>query len=179
MYWRDMTETECATLPEARLAGALRWMAIACAIVAIVPTAGVGFAFVVLSTGGIHANPFNALSWLDGPARLGKVYMFPVVFFVAWAWVFLIMTVLRLGATPIVASAGLIAWVLLRALVSWIGQAPAIAAAEQTSILDALVLTWPYATAIVAEISMVAGFCGYMATGMRPNAYYRRRLPVS
>ena len=126
MYWRDMTETEYATLPEARLAGALRWMAIACAIVAIVPTAGVGFAFVVLSTGGIHANPFNALSWLDGPARLGKVYMFPVVFFVAWAWVFLIMTVLRLGATPIVASAGLIAWVLLRALVSWIGQAPAI-----------------------------------------------------
>ena len=102
-----------------------------------------------------------------------------LVFFVAWAWVFLIMTVLRLGATPIVASAGLIAWVLLRALVSWIGQAPAIAAAEQTSILDALVLTWPYATAIVAEISMVAGFCGYMATGMRPNAYYRRRLPVS
>lgn len=179
MYWRDMTETEYATLPEARLAGALRWMAIACAIVAIVPTAGVGFAFVVLSTGDIHANPFNALSWLDGPARLGKVYMFPVVFFVAWAWVFLIMTVLRLGATPIVASAGLIAWVLLRALVSWIGQAPAIAAAEQTSILDALVLTWPYATAIVAEISMVAGFCGYMATGMRPNAYYRRRLPVS
>jgi hypothetical protein len=176
MYWRDMTETEYATLPEARLAGALRWMAIACAIVAIVPTAGVGFAFVVLSTGDIHANPFNALSWLDGPARLGKVYMFPVV---AWAWVVLIMTVLRLGATPIVASAGLIAWVLLRALVSWIGQAPAIAAAEQTSILDALVLTWPYATAIVAEISMVAGFCGYMATGMRPNAYYRRRLPVS
>ena len=36
--------------------------------------------------------------------------------------------------------------------------APTIAAAEQTSILDALVLTWPYATAIVAELKKNSKF---------------------
>jgi len=44
--------------------------------------------------------------------------------------------------------------------------------------VDALVLTWPNAIAIAAEITTVAGFCGYMAAGVRPNAYYRRRLPT-
>lgn len=179
MYWRDMTETEYATLPEARLAGALRWMLIVCAIVAIVPTAGVGLAFFLISAGGGHANPYNLFSWIDGPARMGQVYMFPVVYFVAWAWLFMIMTLLRLSFTPIVMSVGLVAWVLLRAAVNWIGPSPRIAAAEHTSLLDALVLTWPYATAILAELVSVVGFCGYMATGVRPNAYYRRRLPVA
>lgn len=179
MYWRDMTETEYATLPEARLAGALRWMLIACLVVAIVPTAGVGLAFFLLSGGGAHANPFKIFSWIDGPMRMGKVYMVPVVYFVGWAWLFVVMTLLRLRFTPIVMSVGLVVWALLRAVVNWIGPAPDIAIAEQTSLLDALVLTWPYATAILAEFVAVVGFCGYMATGVRPNAYYRRRLPVA
>lgn len=179
MYWRDMTETEYATLPEARLAGALQWMVVGCTAAVVVPALGILAAFVVLSTGGVHANPGNVFSWIDSPSRMGPVYMTPVAFFLAWAFVFVVMTLLRLRATPLVASVGIVTWVTLRGLVSYLGQAPAIAAAEQTSWLDALVLTWPYAIAIVAEVVLAAGFCGYMATGVRPNAYYRRRLPVS
>lgn len=179
MYWRDMTETEYAILPEARLAGALRWLLIACAIAAIVPTVGVGLAFFVLSGSPHNGNPLNLLSWIDGPARMGQVYMFPVIYFVAWAWLFVAMTLLRLRVTPIVMSVGLGVWVAMRFAVNWIGPAPGIAATEQTSVLDAFILTWPYATALIAELVSVVGFCGYMATGVRPNAYYRRRLPVA
>jgi len=177
MYWRDMTETEYETLPETRLAGALRWMVVGCAVTVIVPALGVLSAIVVLSTGGVHANPGNVFSWLDSPHRMGPIYMTPVVFIMAWSLVFVLMTLLRLRSTPMVASAGIVAWVVLRGIVSYLGQAPSIAAAEQTSWLDALVLTWPYAVAIIAEAVLAAGFCGYMATGVRPNAYYRRRLP--
>jgi hypothetical protein len=38
---------------------------------------------------------------------------------------------------------------------------------------------WPLAVDLVAELAMAAAFCGYMASGVRPNAYYRRRLPAS
>jgi len=73
MYWRDMTETEYETLPETRLAGALRWMVVGCAVTVIVPALGVLSAIVVLSTGGVHANPGNVFSWLDSPHRMGPI----------------------------------------------------------------------------------------------------------
>jgi hypothetical protein len=34
------------------------------------------------------------------------------------------------------------------------------------------------ATPLVASAVLAAGFCGYMATGARPTAHYRRRLPT-
>ena len=36
---------------------------------------------------------------------------------------------------------------------------------------------WPFAIDLLGEAMLAAGFCGYMASGVRPNAYYRRRLP--
>jgi hypothetical protein len=71
------------------------------------------------------------------------------------------MTALHLRATPLVASAGLVAWIAWRFVAALIGHAG-----------------WPLAVDLLAEILLVAGFCGYMAEGLRPNAYYRRRLPV-
>jgi len=32
---------------------------------------------------------------------------------------------------------------------------------------------------LLGEAILAAGFCGYMAGGVRPNAYYRRRLHTS
>ena len=49
----------------------------------------------------------------------------------------------------------------LRALVGRLGRKPSSAFAD-----------------LLGEIVLVAGFCGYMTAGVRPNAYYRRRLPV-
>jgi hypothetical protein len=34
---------------------------------------------------------------------------------------------------------------------------------------------WPLVVDLFGEAVLVAGFCGYMLTGSRPNAYYRRR----
>ena len=177
MQWRDMTSEERATRPEARLGGALLWMVIIAAVAFVVPTIGCLAAFVVLSTGGIHANPGNVFAWLDGPYRIGTVYMVPIVFFMAWSLVFVAMTLARLRATPSVAGAGMVLWVALRLVLGYLAQAPDVAAAEKTGWIDGLVLIWPYGVNILAEIALAAGFCGYMAAGLRPNAYYRRRLP--
>jgi hypothetical protein len=45
MGWRDMTAEEAATLPEARLGGALLWMVVAAALLCIVAIVGAAFAF--------------------------------------------------------------------------------------------------------------------------------------
>ena len=179
MQWRDMTPSEIANRPESRLRGALLWMVIACAIAVVVPTLGVVSAIVVISTGGIHANPGNIFSWLDGPYRLGKTYMIPVVFFMAWSVVFVVMTLARLRATPVIASAGIVLWAALRIILNYLAQGPLTAETESTTVIDALVRMWPYASVVLAEAALAASFCGYMATGLRPNAYYRRRLPAA
>lgn len=178
MNWRDMTADDLAGRPDARLGGALLWMVIACAVAFVVPTVGVLLAMIVLASGGIHANPGSVFSWLDGPYRMGAVYMVPVVFFMGWSLVFVVMTIARLRSTPAVASAGIVVWVVLRIVLNYFGQAPLVAAEDRTTLLDALVRVWPYAVATLAEAALAAGFCGYMAAGVRPNAYYRRRLPT-
>jgi hypothetical protein len=178
MAWRDMTADEIAGRPECRLGGALLWMIIVCAIAVIVPTAGVLLAILVLASGGVHANPAGVFSWLDGPYRMGWTYMVPVVFFMVWSLIFMVMTLLRLPSTPLVASAGIVLWVAMRIVLNYFGQAPLVAAEDRTTLPDALVRLWPYAIVTLAEAGLAAGFCGYMAAGVRPNAYYRRRLPT-
>jgi hypothetical protein len=177
MTWRDMTAEEIAQRPEARLGGALLWMVIACTIAFVVPTLGILAAFLIIAAGGIHANPANVFSWLDGPYAMGATYMIPVFFFMVWSLVFVVMTLARARTTPALASAGVVAWVVLRIALHYFGQAPHVAAADRTTLLDALIRVWPYAIATLAETALAAGFCGYMTTGLRPNAYYRRRLP--
>jgi hypothetical protein len=178
MYWRDMTAEELVRQPEARLGGALLWMVIACAVACVVPTLGMVLAFVVLASGGVHANPANIFSWLNGPVDSGISYMIPVAFFMVWSLLFVVMTLARVRATPAVASIGIVLWVILRFGISYLGQAPTAAAAMHTGFADALVRIWPFAIGILAEAVLAAAFCGYMATGVRPNAYYRRRLPA-
>ena len=179
MSWRDMTAEEIASRPELRLGGALLWMVIVCTIVVIVPTVGTLLAMLVVHSGGGHANPAGVFSWLEGPYRMGWTYMVPVVFFMVWSLAFVVMTLLRLPSTPAVASAGIVVWTAMRIVLNYLGQAPLIAEEDRTTWLDALVRLWPYAVAVLAETALAAGFCGYMAAGVRPNAYYRRRLPTA
>src|SRR5438477_11783195 len=136
MGWRTMTPEEMATRPESRLGGALLWMVIGCAIVVVVPTIGVVVAFAVIASGGVHTNPGNVFSWLDGPYRIGKVYMVPVGIFMAWSLLFVVMTLARLGATPMVASAGIVLWVISRLVLGYVGQAAPVAAEENTTFAD-------------------------------------------
>jgi len=85
-----------------------------------------------------------------------------VAFVTLWSGAFVIMTWQRARNTPAWASIGLVAWIVYRLVVSVLGG-----------------YGWPLAVDLVAELAMAASFCGYMATGVRPNAYYRRRLPIS
>jgi hypothetical protein len=142
MQWRNMTAAELATRPEARLGGAL----LAIDIVAVLLCA-------LVLTGLIVA--------LDELRSIGGRYMIAVAFITLWAAAFVVMTWLRLSATPLLTGVGLIAWIIYRAGVSVIGG-----------------YGWPLAVDLLAELAMASAFCGYMASGVRPNAYYRRRLPA-
>jgi hypothetical protein len=142
MAWRDMTEQELATLPEARLGGALLWMVAAAAALCVVAVVGVIVAPEDLSAIGIR-------------------YMIAVGFAAVWCLIFVVLTLLRSAATPIVASVGFLAWIAYRFLAAVTSHAG-----------------WPLAVDTLGEVALAAGFCGYMAGGVRPNAYYRRRLPA-
>jgi hypothetical protein len=143
MGWRDMTAEEAATLPEARLGGALLWMTTAAALLCIVAIVGAVVAFHQLR-------------------EIGGRYMIAVGFVAAWSLAFIVLTLLRARVTPVVAGAGLVIWIAYRFSVALLAEAG-----------------WPLAIDLLGEAVLAAGFCGYMAGGVRPNAYYRRRLPTS
>src|SRR5258708_26635187 len=127
MGWRDMTEQERGTRQEARLGGALLWMVLAAAIACLVAVAGSVVAFDQLRTIGIR-------------------YMIAVGFMAVWSAAFVIMTLLRLPATPLIASLAFLAWIAWRLAVSVLSHSG-----------------WPLAIDLLAEAMLAAGFCGYMA----------------
>jgi len=95
----------------------------------------------------------------DRLREVGPKYEVAVGFITLWSVLFVGMTLLRLPSTPMVASIGLILWVAYRLAVA------------------VLTAGWPLVIDLLGEAALVAGFCGYMASGDAPNAYYRRRLP--
>ena len=120
------------------LNGALLWMVVAAALLALVGVAGLALAF-------------------DQLGALGGRYTGAVLFVTAWSLLFLGMTAVRAPATPLIVSFGFVFWIAFRL---WV----AIAAGH-----------WPLIVDLLGEAVLAAGFCGYMLTGSRPNAYYRRR----
>src|SRR5207253_5522293 len=94
--------------------------------------------------------------------EIGSRYMIAVTFAALLSFAFVVMTLLRVRQTPLVISAGLVAWILYRTGVA---------------ISYGAVMHWPLLVDMMGELVMVAGFCGYMASAVRPNAYYRRRVP--
>lgn len=93
----------------------------------------------------------------DQLRALGGRYTVAVLFVTMWSLVFLAMTLVRAPATPLVASLGFVLWIAGRL---WL----AITAGH-----------WPLVVDLLGEAVLAAGFCGYLLTGSRPNAYYRRR----
>jgi hypothetical protein len=142
MAWREMTERERATLPEGRLGGVLLGMVAVAFLLGVISIAGTLLAFQQL-------------------VEIGARYVIAVGFVTAWSMVFVAMTLLRIRATPVVASAGLLAWIAYRFAAAMLGHAG-----------------WPVAIDLIGEAISAAGFSAYMSGGMRPNAYFRRRLPT-
>ena len=102
--------------------------------------------------------------WIVAPEQFRAVagrFQIALVFVNAWAAVFVVMTILRLRITPTLAGIGIMVWVVYRIVVSAMGG-----------------YGWPLAIDLLAQLAMALAFCGYMASGVRPNAYYRRRLPA-
>jgi hypothetical protein len=80
---------------ETRLSGALLWMVVAAAVLAVVGLGGLALAF-------------------DQLRAIGSRYTIAVAFVTAWSLFFLVMTSMRARATPVAASAGLLLWIAYR-----------------------------------------------------------------
>src|SRR5690348_646962 len=81
------------------LNGALLWVVVAAALLALVGLGGLVFAF-------------------DQLRALGGRYTIAVLFVTLWSLVFLAMTLARLPATPVVFSVGLVLWIAYRLYVA-------------------------------------------------------------
>jgi hypothetical protein len=83
-------------MPEqTRLNGALLWIAMAAALLAVVGVGGLALAF-------------------DQLLALGGRYTGAVLFVTAWSLLFLAMTLVRSPATPLIASFGFVFWIAFR-----------------------------------------------------------------
>jgi hypothetical protein len=179
MQWRVMTPEELATRPEARLGGALRWIVVLAALIVILPALGFALMFAAIWGGSVHSGPIEYLIGMyGGIVELGLRYTIVIMFIIAWSALFLVMTFLRLPATPAVAGAGLVIWMVLRFAAAYVGTAVVGWRAGRDSIAALLIYQWPLLMELLGDLAMAAAFCGYMAAGVRPNAYYRRRLPA-
>jgi hypothetical protein len=105
----------------------------------------------------------GSLLAFDRLREIGLRYTMAVTFISLWSLIFVVMTLLRSRGTPIAASAGLVAWIAYRLGVVF---------------ADGAIAHWPLLIDMLGESILAAGFCGYMASAVRPNAYYRRRLPT-
>jgi hypothetical protein len=143
MRWRDLSEREAAALPEAQLGGSLLFAVVAASLLVVLAVSGWVFAF-------------------DRFRAIGSRYMIAVTFAAVLSALFVVMTLLRLRATPSAISAGLVAWIVYRTGVA---------------VGDDAIAYWPLLVDMLGEAVLAAGFCGYMASAVRPNAYYRRRIP--
>jgi hypothetical protein len=92
-------------------------------------------------------------------AELGTRYTIAVLFMTGWSALFVVMTLLRLRMTPYVTCLALVVWIAYRGAVALVSG------------------NWPLMIDLLGEAVLTAGFCGYMASGSLPIAYYRRRLP--
>jgi len=143
----------------------MRWRNLTAEEIATRPEARLGGALLVIDIVAVLLCALVLAGLIVAPNEFrarGIRYGVAVALITLWAGAFVIMTWLRLPSTPVLASAALFLWVVYRLAVSVAGG-----------------YGWPLAVDLVAELAMAASFCGYMASGVRPNAYYRRRLPIS
>lgn len=174
-----MTQAELALLPEARLGGALLLIFTAALAILLVPAIGLTVAVASLYTEDYPRSVGAFLGhWVTGPRRLGPIQMMPIAYAMAWSLLFVVMTVSKRHATPLVASLGIVVWALLPAGIALSDESALLSGGRLIVLFDALTRVWPQAVAALANLLLAAAFCGYMASGRRPNAYYRRRLPV-
>ncbi|SJZ53287.1 hypothetical protein SAMN02745126_01518 [Enhydrobacter aerosaccus] len=144
----------------------MKWRSLSDQEAATLPEARLGGSLLLVVAAAVSllvVAAIGTLLWTAALRAIGLRYMIAVGLIGVWSLLFVTMTALRLRQTPLVASIGLMAWVSYRLGVV---------------VADDPLLHWPLLVDLLGEALMGAGFCGYMASAVRPNAYYRRRLPT-
>lgn len=177
--WRPLTEAEAANWPMARLGGALLGMTVVAGLMTVLFMLFilfVGYALFSLTLFGVAPSLLEGIGDGMSDAQLvGLIYIVPTVTFIIWSTVFFAMTLARAPATPTVAVWTYAVQFAIGIIAPVVGQA--FIYASHGGGAAALVMTIASSLPMWALALLVAlGFGGYLLGGVRPNAYYRRRI---
>ena len=180
MIWRDMTVDEVATLPDARLTGSLAWIFWSAAALGVFYVLEIAWIFGAPAAGWTTPILISAILVGSTGWTLFLVTILPHAFGAIWAVAYVFMTLLRVRATPMAASIGAVVWIALKVACAYFAQLAIMAKYSKENFGYSFIDLLPIVVdQLFPGAILVAGFCGYMATGQRPNAYYRRRLPLA
>jgi len=99
-----------------------------------------------------------------------RLQAFQQALFAVWAFVFVVMTLMRRPSTPTVASVLMVIWAL-----SLIGAEVTTQYLNVTRGFDPTGPLWALPL-ILLVVAVAWAFCRYMSVGRRPNVYFRKRV---
>lgn len=176
--WRPLTDEEALRWPMARLGGSLAVVTMCAGVLSV---AAVGGMVVILHQFGVFGLGIWLMAMAGGDlelsTQLGLIYSAPVAVLLFSGVVLLTMTLVRTPATPVVASTLAALYYVMAIAAAVLGQIVLFSRNGQ-SILEASPMLVSFLPHWIGGLMMLAGFCGYMVGGVRPNAYFRRRVAV-
>lgn len=173
--WRELTAEEARSWPKAQLGGALLWIVIATGLLSLTLL----LIFLMLGGSLVFYGGESAMRTLfsgggERHVKIGLVSAVSVLFLLIGAVIVFTMTMLRASATPMVASVGAVLLFFVQIATNVAVQA-LVLEGNMNLVATAMLPMMPH---WLGGIAATAGFVGYMIGGVRPNAYFRRRVSV-
>lgn len=173
--WRSLTPEQAKQWPKARLGGALAAMCAATGLMTLALAVLLVIAAFNLHMLDAFRIPEDLSTPTDKATVLGLIGMLEVALLLAAGAPFFVMTLLRARATPVVSVAALILLFFVvagldvgRQMVLMWSIGPVWGIALQT--------LWTQFAGWLGSAAMIAATSGYLLGGVRPNAYFRRRV---
>lgn len=174
--WTPLSEADRLAWDKGRMGGGLLVMTIVTGFVTLSVLLSILAAMIVILRTAAFGLPLPDLSGPGGAVRTASlVFMIPYAFFAFWSVIVFIMTLVRARATPAFVCV-LIGLQFLVGIASWIGGQAMIFAQYDSGPGALLVMIPSMIPAWLLQIVMIAGVCGYMLGGVRPNAYFKARV---
>ncbi|WP_040577252.1 hypothetical protein [Methylopila sp. M107] len=174
--WRDLSEAEAKLWPKARLGGALLGLAIVTGVLTLMLLILLLVAGWKLTTGGVEEF-VRAFAGRSRFAYIGLVSAISVIALMIWSAVSFSLILARLRFAPAVMATGAGFAFLIGVASSATAQWLIVSQSEQD--------VWTYAVAVLpvtpqwlGSLALTIGTIGYLVGGVRPNAYFRRRVAL-
>lgn len=177
--WRPLTDQEIAAWPMAQMGGALLWIVGLTTALTVYLIVGIAGAASTLAQGGIRA----ALA-TSGLASAGQAALYAwlswvqVLTLLVWSATVFACSVARVRSTAVICVAGAVSLFVMQPPIDVVGYLVTFsqAGAEPPPFYE---LILPFIPRWLGAATATMGLAGYMLGGVRPNAFFRRRVAVA